>query len=216
MNAGEIITAARGLDPSFSATRHPKSVCYPFLTRYQRSLAAKMIQRDRQSISSEITIDLPLSVFADGAPLESAPGVTLQYDRLDDIAATQNVDIVPVDQVPFVSRFNPRMFPFVWVRQDTLYLGGQETWWTSYSNLIVTYAPTAGTIDADADDLILPDSALEVATLSLGAEFVLRKPDEAGRKTLPKEAEAAEKDYLNIIEERNGAEVGYVRRVFSG
>ena len=216
MNAGEIITAARGLDPSFSATRHPKSVCYPFLTRYQRSLSAKMVQRDRQSISAEITIDLPLGTFSDGAPLESAPGVPLQYDRLDDIAATQNTDIWPVELVPFVSRFNARSFPFVWQRQDTLYLGGFESWWSPYSNLIVTYAPTAGTIAAVTDDLILPDSALEVATLALGAEFVLRKPDEAGRKTLPGEFEQAERDYLNIIEERNGAEVGFVRRVFSG
>ena len=215
MNAGEIISEARALDPSFTRTRHTNSVCFSFLTRWQRALSAKMIQRDRQSISDEITIDLPLATFSDGAPLESAPGVPLQFDRLHDIAATQNDAIIRVYEFPFVQRFNADRWPFVWLRETTLYLGGIENWWSPLSNLIVTYAPTAGTLAALADDLILPDSALNVSVLAMGAELYLRTPATATRKTLPKEAELAEMDYLNLIEERNGAEVGTVRRVFS-
>lgn len=215
MNAGEIISEARALDPSFTRTRHTNSVCFAFLTRFQRALSAKMVQRDRQSISEEITIDLPLSVFADGAPLESAPGVPLQYDRLHGIAATQNDVMLPVYEYPFVQRFNADRWPFVWMRESTLYLGGPENWWSPFSNLIVTYAPTSGTLAALDDDLILPDSALDVSVLGLGGELAKRMPADTMRKTLPQEAALAEMDYLNLIEERNGAEVGTVRRVFS-
>lgn len=217
MDAVDVIGPARALDVSFTPNLHPNRVCYEFLTRYQRKLAAKMLQREPKSISQGISIPLPLADFLAGELLAAAPGEPLQYDRLHGVSAVlANGAEAPVHIIPYVARFQPDRWPFGWIQGGRIFLGGREGDWTGSASIEVEYAPTAGAVTGDDTTLVLPDSALDAAVLALGAELALRRPKEVERTTLPAEAAAAEVDYLNLIEEREGqVEVGTVRRVFS-
>lgn len=211
----QVIDGARGLDQSFSPQNHPGRVCLEFLTRYQRRLAAKMLQREKDSISSEITISLPLADFPNGVALESAPGVALQYDMIQDLYLLDDEDRSwPLPLVPFKGRMTADRTLFCWIREKTLFLSGIAQDWVNYSSIRVTHAPTPGAVALDTD-MILPDTAFDVCVLALGAEMGKRNPEALKRSTIAQEAMDAEEDFLNVIEERNDPEIGTVRRVFS-
>jgi len=217
MTVAEIIRAVRGLDASFDPRRHPDQVVLDFLSRYQRELAAKMLQRERQSISAEITIPMPLDDFEAGEQLLDGSGDPLEYDMLHDLTAVlADGTEVRVYVMPVRQRFQQDRWPFAWIAGGYLHLGGFESWWSPAASLLLTYAPTVAELTAYDDALSLPASAHNVLVLAAGAELVRRDPEHSHRKTLPAEADRAEESYLNLIEERAGAvEVGIVRRVFS-
>lgn len=213
-NGSDVIEGARGLDRSFGPQNHPQRICLEFLTRYQRRLAGKLLQREPEIISDEITIDLPLATFSDGALLQSA-SVDIEFDRIHGFhLVDDNDEKYPLPVVTFKERITATRILYGWVRESVLFLSGVAADWTRYSGIVFTHAPTPGAVTADAD-LILPDSALDVVVLALGAEMGKRMPQQLSRTTIASEAVDAEIDYLNLIEERNDAEVGTVRRVFS-
>ncbi|MCK5650518.1 MAG: hypothetical protein KAJ42_04030 [Gemmatimonadetes bacterium] len=215
-NGEDVIEGARGLDRSFSPQNHPVRVCLEFLTRYQRRLAGKLLQREKEIISSGITFDLPLDDFTAGLPLQSE-SVDIQFDRMHGfhlVNSDQEGEEYPLPIVPFKARMTALRTLYGWIRENTLFLVGTAADWTAYTGIVFTYAPTPGAVELDKD-LILPDSALDVTVLALGAELGKRLPEKLQRKTIVGEAKDAENDYLNLIEERNDVEVGTVRRVFS-
>lgn len=213
---GEVIDAARGLDSSFDPQRHPQRVCLEFLTRYQRRLAGKMLQVEAESISSEISISLPLAVFASGAPLVDGSSDPLQFDRLHGFTLVDPQGLEEtLPMVPYKDRFTAQRWLYAWLRERTVFLSHTATQWVGYSEIKVSYAPTPVPVATPATDLILPDSSFDTVVLALGGEMAKRKPNETERTTLPGEASDAEKDFLNLLEERNDTEVGTVRRVFS-
>ena len=210
----DVIEGARGLDRSFGPQNHPVRICLEFLTRYQRRLAGKLLQVDREIISHGITFDLPLDDFSAGLPLQSA-SVDLQYDRIHGFHLVDaNDETYPLPIEPFKARITAMRTLYGWLQEKVLFLVGTAADWTGYTGIVFTYAPTAAAVTA-AGDLILPDSALDATVLALGAEMGRRMPEQLSRKTIVQEAEDAESDLLNLIEEMNGAEVGTVRRVWS-
>lgn len=214
-NGGEVIEAARGLDPSFSPQNHPDRICLEFLTRYQRRLSGKMLSVEAESISSEITIDLPLDAFAAGAILVDADSKPLQWDRIHGFELTDsNGEKHTLPVVPFKDRITAMRTLYGWMRQNVLFLTGNAGSWNAYTGIICTYAPTAGVVTLAAN-LIFPDNAFDACVLALGAETGKRKPHLLERKTIAAEAKEAEEDFLNLIEDRNDVEIGVVRRVFS-
>jgi hypothetical protein len=144
--------------------------------------------------------------------------VALQYDRLHGFHLVNSDDEEPFEYplpiVPFKSRLSADRTQFGWLREGVLFLSGIAQDWTGYSEIVCTYAPTPEAVTLAAN-MILPDNALDVAVLALGAEMGMRIPDQVQRKTIAAEAKEAEEDYLNLIEERNDVEIGIVRRVFS-
>ncbi len=217
--AGEVVDGARGLDPSFSPQRHPLRICLEFLTRYQRRLAGKMLQVEKESISTETTFSLPLTTFTDGVQLVSSLGppiVWLEYDRIHGFELEDaNEDRWPLPVVPFKDRFTADRSRYGWMRQKVLFLSGSAQEWVGYSSVVFTYAPTADTVTAPTDELILPNSAMDCTVLSLGAEMAKRRPAEVVRTTLIAEAGDSEDEFLNLLEELNDVDIGSVRRVFS-
>lgn len=215
LDATAIIDRARGLDGSFTPQVHPARILYEFLTRYQQELAGEILVREPEAISSEIEVSLPLPDFDAGAALETAPGVAVEYERIHDIALWDGQNEIKFWLFPFKHRFTPDRWPYGWLRENRLVLGGRETEYSGFTKIVLTYAPTPGTVDQDAPEMILPDNASNVVTLALGAEMAKRKPDLVERKTLPSEWAVAEQRFLEKIESRNDVEVGTVRRVFS-
>ena len=214
--AGKVIEDARGLDPAFHPRNHPTRVCLEFLSRFQRRLAGKLLQRERESISAEITIDLPLADHEAGEALLDGDDNPLPYDRIHGQAlVAQDGTRYPVPMVPFKARFDADRWMFTWMRENVLHLSGTAQDWNGWDSIVVPYAGTPGLILTTSANMALPDNALDVLVLGLGAEMAKRNPELAHRKTLPAEAEKAEEDWLNLIEERNAAEVGSVRRVYS-
>lgn len=212
----EVIEGARGLDPSFSRQRYPSKIALEFLARYQKRLHGKMLQVEKESISSEISISLPLADFAAGAELVDGSSNPLQYDRIHGFNfEDSNGDDWPLIVVPFKDRLNPPIALYGWMRENVLFLSGVAANYTQYSEIQVTYAPTPGAVTL-AGDMILPDSSLDVVVLALGAEMGKRSPEDLKRTTIVDEAKEAEEDFLNLIEERNDTEIGTVRRVFYG
>lgn len=218
MDAADVINGARSLDPSFSPHRHPNRVCFEFLTRYQRTLVGKVLARDSRVISSEITYPWPLASFEDGLELESAPasGEPLQYDRLHGIDLEYaNGDRIPVGIIPWKGRAYADEWPVAAQREDTLIFLGRESNYARFEGIHIEYTPTPGVVSALDTPLVFPDNALTCLQLQLGGELCKRDVDACQRKTLPAEGQAAEEDWLDLIDERNDVEIGRVRRVFS-
>lgn len=217
--AGEVIDGARGLDPSFSPSRHPSRIGLEFLNRYQRRLAGKMLQVEKESISTEISFSLPLTTFTDGVQLASALGppiVWLEYDRIHGFElGDAEGGRWPLPVVPFKDRFTADRSRYGWLRQKVLYLSGSAAEWVGYDAVIFTYAPTPTTVATPETVLILPDNALDCTVLALGAEMGKRRPKDLVRTTLIAEAKEAEEEFLNLLEEANDVDIGSVRRVFS-
>ena len=210
----EVIDAARGLDSSFSRQNHPNRVCLEFLTRYQRRLSGKMIRVDRMSISSEITFDLPLADFDAGLPLEVV-ATPVEYDRIHGFhLLDENDERSSLPVTSFKDRITSTRSRYGWLEENTLFLSDAAQDWVSWTNIIFVYAPTATAVVLGTD-MIFPDSAFDVVVLGLGSEMGKRKPQLLERTTIVDEHDLAEKAYLNLIEERDGATIGSVRRVFS-
>ena len=164
----EVIDAARGLDPSFSPQNHPNRVCLEFLTRYEKRLSGKMLQRDRKSISSEITFDLPLATFADGVALEDG-GDPIQHDRKHGFhLLNTNGDREPLPVVGFKDRITADRTLYGWLEQNTLFLAGIAQDWVGWTGIVFTYAPTATEVLLDVD-MIIPDNDLYVVVRAVGA-----------------------------------------------
>lgn len=221
MDAATVIDGARSLDTSFSPSRHPDRVALEFLSRYQRALAGKMLEVESRIISQEISFDLPLADFAAGVELGQLEGdpeafVTLEYDRIHGIdLELRNGDRLPCGIIPWKARAYADEWPVVAQRENTLLLMGRENDWSRFTALHLEYAPTPPLVTAPDDELIFPASALNVLVLQVGAEWCRRSPEACERKTLPAEAVEAEREFLDIIDERNDVEIGTVRRVFS-
>lgn len=220
MDAATVIDGARSLDTSFSPSRHPDRVALEFLSRYQRVLAGKMLEVESRAISQEITFDLPLEDFAAGVVLqvETDPDVfvPLQYDRIHGIdLELGNGDRLPCGIIPWKGRAYADEWPIVAQRENTLLLMGRAADWSGFTALHLEYAPTPQLVATPEDELIFPESALNVLVLAVGAEWCRRSPEACERKTLPAEAVEAEAQFIDIIDERNDVEIGSVRRVFS-
>lgn len=220
LNATTVIDQARGLDESFTPRAHPSRVLYEFLTRYQQELAGEMLARERESISAEIEISLPLADFDAGAALitdEGPPPVAIEYERIHDVSLWDaQGNEYPLWVVPYKQRYSAAdRWPTAWLRETTLFLNGRESEYAGFTKILFVYAPTPGTVDNENPTMILPSTALSVVTLALGAEMCRRKPELCARTSLPGEHIDAEARFLQKIEDRNNIEVGKVRRVFS-
>lgn len=217
--AEEVIDKARGLDPSFSPQRHPPTIAMEFLTRYQRRLAGKILQVEKEAISAEIPFTLPLTTFSDGVQLISSAGPPIVWLEIDRIHGFELTDAEggrwPLPVVPFKDRLTADRSMFGWLRQGVLFLSGTAQHWVGFDSVILTYAATPAEVDATDTELILPDNAFEVCVLGVGAEWGKRRPKELERTTIVAEHKEAEEDYLNLLEERNDVDIGSVRRVFS-
>lgn len=217
--AAEVIDAARGLDPSFSPQRHPQRLALEFLTRYQRTLAGKILQVEKEAISTEVSFSLPLTTFSAGVQMASSLGPPIVWLELDRIHGFEVSDAEggrwPLPVVPFKDRLTADRSLFGWLRERVLFLSGTAQHWVGFNAVILTYAPTPSEVAQTTTELILPDNAFPVSVLAMGAEWGKRRPDELSRVGIVAEFKEAEEDYLNLLEERNDVDIGSVRRVFS-
>ena len=216
--AGEVILAARDLNPAFTPTRHPDPVCLRFLSRYQRTLAARIVAvRPRALTSTITTVTLPLADFAVGVPV---PADLLLLDvrarplnRADD-TVRHPVELIPGGQ----SLAGHTAHPFAWRDGNTLFLGGRATNWTRWDRLELRTVAMPAALAGVSTTLPWPDDALDVFTAQLAA-FLARRHAEGPETTkfnanpLQADAAAAEADFVNRLTTQRRAETWTMRRL---
>lgn len=175
LTVAEVLREAREIDSSFTPTRHPEGVVLRALARIQRTLLEMLLKVDERAVTSTLTITLPLATFADGAPFQddSTPPVALDILRIHeplDMYLSGDTRARRLDLIDWADRHR---VPFVWgawIRNNTLFLTGDENLWTDVTQIVVTYTATPGTV-LIGGDLVLPDRAAN-ATVLMIADFM--------------------------------------------
>lgn len=209
--AEEVIDGARAQDPSFSEDRHPPSVCLPFLTWWWRRIAGRIIRIAPDAISDEIVVPLPLADFEAGEALTTE---LLRVRGGDALLASG--ETVEVRVVPFGHRHQARYWPACYIRGQTLHLLGRENDWNRFQSVTIHGTAVPPSITDSTDQINLPDLALEAASTALAARLAKRAPDElAGSlQLLQDEADEAQGELLDTLQEKDSATVSIVKEVF--
>jgi hypothetical protein len=164
--AKDIIDAARDLHPVFDRRRHPGGVLLRALSRYQRTLAAQIIQYNPSVLTQVQTTNLPLPDFDAGVTLPDFKyPAGVEAEMPPESGGTVNRKH-QVDLVPWQARFRWHLGAFI--RNNTLYLTGTALDWVGFQAVRFYYVPEAETLNSETDVLVLPNAVEPCLTAYLG------------------------------------------------
>lgn len=213
---GDVILAARDMNPAFTPQRHPDPVCRRFLSRYTKTLAGKIAALRPRALAATITtVNVASFDFAAGTTL---PAFLLVLEAQLHRSGEPADALVPVDIIPGGDRFGRRQaVPFGWLDNAQFFLGGRAENYARFDTLAIrTFAmPTTA---ADADVLPFDDDALDACAAQLAAFLggrVANSPDteEFDASTLRGDGAEAERVFLDRIGNQRRAEVWRIKRV---
>lgn len=206
----DLIEAARDLHPSFAGERQPAKPIYRFLTGWHRRSVQLIAEENVDLVLEEHEVSLPLADFDagySGIPdhllLDHGGEVALGGTRT---ARFHLVDYSGRHQAPRWSGY---------FRNGTLYLVGEESWWSGASSISVPYVPMPTAITGKTDELLLPDDAYSWAVAAIASLMARRSKDETVDPSIYVADEKIEReDYLEAARARSRAKVVQTREVF--
>ena len=178
LTAGTVINHARDMHPALSPANAPAVVGYRALTRFSGDLVQAVTVRQPAFLAKTATVALPLAVFDSGQSLAtsiSAGWLDLLevFGQRTDGASTTEWP-VRVHLIPWEQRDMLQKFPAVTVRDNTLYLLGNETDWELLASLKLTYTPRPASVLSDTSVLEVPDDALDALATMLCSFYLWR------------------------------------------
>ncbi len=213
--AADLIRSARDEHPSFAdERRHPKETLLRGLSRYQRTLASKVLKRNNAAMVTTFEEDLPLADFAAGVevPDYKYPG---GVEAIDGQGVSSRIDLVP-----WQSRNGYLLAAYL--RAGVLYLTGTAVDWVGFVTLRFFYVPEVEALTAltgAGGTLVLPNAAEPCLVAFLAylmakrghKDETVEKPDVTVHLT---DWQAAEKDFLDEMHNHSTAESSIVRETF--
>lgn len=172
--AEDAISGARVWHPSFDDVTHPQSVAFDWLNSFIRTERRKLQSLVPEMLLSQLTVTLPLSVFSEGASIVGAEQIHT-VSALTESGDTTRGD--PVALVPLEHFSDPGVWPAAsWLGGgiNRLYLKGASSDWLDYQALLVNYVAVPTPLTALAEEILLPDSYLDVCIAGLTVFFAMR------------------------------------------
>lgn len=214
---GDVLMAARDLNPALTPTRHPDAVGRRFLTRYVKSLVSRIVELRPGALATTVTsTTLPLVTFDAGVTIPAdllLVQVTARPERRTDDSARVVVELVPAG----VRYDRGTRGPKATRDGQTLTLAGSADDWVGFDRLDVRTVAMPADLATNATTVPLPDDALDTCATNLGAFFALRHvgPDTKGfdASALVAAAGQAEQTFLSRLTNQMRAEVWSMRRV---
>ena len=212
---GDIIEDARDQHPGFDDHRHSDRILLRQLSAYHRTLCVKATNANESILASAAIIPLPLTSFVAGYTLPAH-----QYVHGADVFWANGVDRTPLSIVPWAARNDAGRFPGAYIHGGVLYLRGEESDWTQFASIHLSYTPAPADFTALTDVISLPDTARDPCTAALALFMAKRTPPDS---TLPpisldlfvRQAADAEDAFLADVFLRRGNQDNRIRDVRS-
>ncbi|MFP3948893.1 MAG: hypothetical protein ACLFWG_09200 [Longimicrobiales bacterium] len=206
----DLIEAARDLHPSFARERQPVKPIYRFLTGWHRRAVQLVADRNADLVLQVHSVSMPLGDFDAG--YASFPDHLL----LDHGGKVVQGDIEErFHIIDYSARLGsvPRWSGYFY--NGTLFLAGEEAWWTAVDSIEIPYVPMPAAITASSDELLLPDDAYSWAVAAIGMHMARRTQDESVVVQDYRADERIERnDYLEAAGARSQAKVVQTREVW--
>jgi hypothetical protein len=175
---GLVINHARDMNPALSRENAPPVVGYRALTRFVGGLVQEVAPRQAGFLAKEAVIALPLPVFAAGISLETLlpEGWLDLVDLFARFTSSASSTTWPTrcENVPWAQRDMAQPFPAFTLRDDTLFLLGDESSWNSIASLKLSYTPQPAPLTGDNSIIPLPPDALDALATMLCAFYLWR------------------------------------------
>lgn len=196
-DVGTVIASARELHPDFTKQLAPSRVLRGALSRFQRRLIVKIQAFLPDVFLTTHTVSLPLGTFPESEPAQDHIAYYSGEAIWRDIP-TRQTDILV--QVPFEGR-NQVLFPAYAIKNNNIWLVGEEQMWERYSSLEIQYVPDPVDLAADVDLFILPDQALDACIALCAHRMATRVPKKGNNapdvRLFFSEAQEAEKVFID-------------------
>lgn len=215
LTAKQVIEAARDEHASFDDRRHPDRPLVRMLSRYQKQLLARAMERNVAPFVLVQETALPLADFDAGIALPAHKVI----QHVDAVSATDPARKRRVEILDWGHHADPVPFPSVFIEAGVLYLRGVANSWNEYGQLRVFYVAEPVVLTAPASTFILPDSA-ESALISRTAAYMAQRghADEqlpaADAAFFATRAAGVEADWLDEIARQRHVQLLQTREVF--
>lgn len=169
------IDGARAWHPAFSEARHGDTVLFDYLMSFQRTERYKLQSLIPEALLDQLVLALPLAVYSEGVAIALADTIFSASAITADGATGVYGD--PVALIPMEHLADPGVWPAAaWVggQVQRLYLKGEETSWSAYTELEVKYVPAAVPLTTLDDTIRLPNSLLDVCIAGLCVFMAMR------------------------------------------
>lgn len=222
----EAIRAARELDPSFTADRHPFRVLINQINRLHRRLVGEWVKHEHRGYVEVLEIPFPLTDFAAGFPLvdeteSGAPELKIiRYDTPLDQHIKGLDEPRRLDLVSYGDRHRNPYTRVCWIRDGVLFFNGVEEAWNDVEKVELTYTPVPDDIlysELDTAELKLPLTAEDTVINWLAFYMARRSKDEElanPKRDYKMDALDAESLWIDELKHRKGAVVSRVREAY--
>lgn len=209
LEVADLIEAAKDLHPSFARERQPVKPIYRFLTGWHRRAVQLVSDVNADLVLQTHAVSLPLTDFDAGY---SGFPDHLLIDHGGEVGlggtATARFNLIDYSaRLGSVPRWSGYFY------NDTLYLTGEESWWTRAESIEIPYVPMPADITVGADELLLPDDAYSWAVAAIGMHMA-RRSDEVDAQEYRADERIERSDYLDAAGARGRAKVVQTREVF--
>lgn len=206
----DLIEAARDLHPSFARERQPVKPIYRFLTGWHRRAVQLVSERNADLLLQVHSVSMPLADFDAGYSSFPAHLLIDHGGKVVQGEVEERFHLIDYSaRLGSVPRFSGYFY------NDTLFLTGEESWWTAVDSIEVPYVPMPTDITAGTDELLIPDDAYSWAVAAIGMHMARRSQDETVMVQDYRADERIERgDYLDAAGARSRAKVVSTREVF--
>lgn len=154
LTPAEIIREARDLHPTFEERKHPDGVLLRALSSFEKTVSGRLAKSYPALIASGITVNLPLTTFAEGILL---PAITYVLPGVE-VRRGQVVNTVELINLTLRSDFDSPDY-FVYLRGKRLFLSASEQQWANWDSINFQVVLTPREVTKTNELLLLPNHA---------------------------------------------------------